>query len=92
MLGGLWELASYHADKNAVPSGYHNTRLPTFSEPDRKRRKSAANLPNLPLRFAFVGTSGSGKGVCMLYLFLRHYKGAFDRINLYSWSASLNKS
>ena len=45
---------------------------PTF----QNRTANAANLPDLPLRFAFVGTSGSGKGVCMLDLLLRHYRGA----------------
>ena len=60
---------------------------PTF----QNRTANAANLPDLPLRFAFVGTSGSGKGVCMLDLLLRHYRGAFDRIYLYSRSASLDK-
>ena len=60
---------------------------PTF----QNRSANAANLPDLPLRFAFVGTSGSGKGVCMLDLLLRHYRGAFDRIYLYSRSASLDK-
>ena len=60
---------------------------PTFEN----RTANTANLPDLPLRFAFVGTSGSGKGVCMLDLLLRHYRGAFDRIYLYSRSASLDK-
>ena len=55
------------------------------------RTANAANLPDLPLRFAFVGTSGSRKGVCMLDLLLRHYRGAFDRIYLYSRFASLDK-
>ncbi len=35
------ELAGYHADKTAVPSGYHNARTSYLPEPDRKRRKSA---------------------------------------------------
>ena len=35
------ELAGYHADKSALPSGYHNARPPHFSEPDRKRLKPA---------------------------------------------------
>ena len=35
------ELAGYHADKSAVPSGHHNARSPHLPEPDRKRRKSA---------------------------------------------------
>ena len=60
---------------------------PTF----QNRTANAANLPDLPLRFAFVGTSGSGKGFCVLDLLLRHYRGAFDRIYLYSRSASLDK-
>ncbi len=60
---------------------------PTFQD----RSANVANLPDLPLRFAFVGTSGSGKGVAMLDLLLRHYRAAFDRIYLYSRSASLDK-
>ena len=39
----------------------------------------------------FAGVSGAGKGVCMLDLLLRHYRGKFDRIYLYSRSASLDK-
>ncbi len=35
------ELAGYHADKSALPSGYSNTRPPHFSEPVGKRRKPA---------------------------------------------------
>ena len=35
------ELAGYHADKNTLPSGYHNARSSHLPEPDRKRRKSA---------------------------------------------------
>ena len=35
------ELTGYHADKSAVPSGYHNARPLHLPEPDRKRRKSA---------------------------------------------------
>ena len=48
------------------------------------------HLPNPPLRFGFVGVSGSGKGVCMLDLLLRHYRGFFERIFLYSPSATLD--
>jgi AAA+ ATPase superfamily predicted ATPase len=49
-------------------------------------------LPDLNLRWAFVGTSGSGKGVAMLDLLLRHYRGVFDRIYLYSKSATIDKN
>ena len=49
------------------------------------------HLPHPPLRFGFVGVSGSGKGVCMLDLILRHYRGCFARIYLFSPSATLDK-
>ena len=49
------------------------------------------HLPNPPLRFGFVGVSGSGKGVCTLDLLLRHYRGCFERIYLYSPSATFDK-
>ena len=49
------------------------------------------HLPNPPLRYGFCGVSGSGKGVCMLDLLLRHYRGCFERIYLYSPSANLDK-
>ena len=66
--------------------------IQTHEHPTSENRTAnAENLPDLPLRFAFVGTSGSGKGVCMLDLLLRHYRGAFDRIYLYSRSTSLDK-
>ena len=35
------ELAGYHADKTALPSGYSNARPPHLSEPVGKRRKPA---------------------------------------------------
>ena len=61
---------------------------PTFED----RKANFANLPDLNLRFAFVGSSGSGKGVAMLDLLLRHYRGVFDRIYLYSKSATIDRN
>ena len=61
---------------------------PTFE--DRKAHYS--HLPDLNLRFAFVGTSGSGKGVAMLDLLLRHYRNKFDRIYLYSKSSTIDRN
>ena len=61
---------------------------PTFES----RRSHFPNLPDLNTRFAFVGTSGSGKGYAMLDLILRHYRGKFDRIYLYSKSATIDKN
>jgi hypothetical protein len=49
-------------------------------------------MPKPPLRFMFVGTSGAGKGTTMIDLILHHYRGCFDRIFLYSRSATLDKS
>ncbi len=75
-----------------MPTKHFQTAIQTHDHPTFQNRKAMAdNLPDLPLRFAFVRTSGSGKGVCMLDLLLRHYRGAFDRIYLYSRSASLDK-
>ena len=56
------------------------------------RRAKLGVLPDLNLRWAFVGTSGSGKGVAMLDLLLRHYRGVFDRIYLYSKSSTIDKN
>ena len=61
---------------------------PTFED----RKANFSHLPDLNLRFAFVGTSGSGKGVAMLDLLLRHYRGVFDRIYLYSKSATIDRN
>jgi hypothetical protein len=61
---------------------------PTFEN----RRAKLGALPDLNLRWAFVGTSGSGKGVAMLDLLLRHYRGVFDRIYLYSKSSTLDRT
>ena len=61
---------------------------PTFED----RKASFAHLPDLNLRFAFVGTSGSGKGVAMLDLLVRHYRGVFDRVYLYSESATIDRN
>ena len=73
--------------KAAFHPGIQTHDHSTFSN----RSANVGNLPDLPLRFAFVGTSGSGKGVAVLDILLRHYRGAFDRIYLYSRSASLDK-
>ena len=57
--------------------------------PEFENRKAKLGaLPGLNLRWAFVGTSGSGKGVAMLDLLLRHYRGVFDRIYMYLYSKS----
>ena len=61
---------------------------PTFEN----RRARLGALPDLNLRWAFVGTSGSGKGVAMLDLLLRHYRGVFDRIYLFSKSSTIDKN
>ena len=61
---------------------------PTFEN----RRAKLGTLPDLNLRWAFVGTSGSGKGVAMLDLLLRHYRGVFDRIYLFSKSSTIDKN
>ena len=61
---------------------------PTFEN----RSSNFPNLPDLSLRWAFVGNSGSGKGYAMLDLLLRHYRGKFDRIYLYSKSATIDKN
>ena len=39
---------------------------------------SHLGVPDPPLRFGFIGVSGSGKGVAMLDLLLRHYRGTFE--------------
>jgi hypothetical protein len=61
---------------------------PTFEN----KKSHFANLPDLNLRWAFIGTSGSGKGVAMSDLLLRHYRGVFDRIYLYSKSSTIDKN
>ena len=62
---------------------------PTFAA--KKGHFSHLGLPDPPFRVAFVGVSGSGKGVAMLDLLLRHYRGCFERIYLNSPSASIDK-
>jgi hypothetical protein len=57
----------------------------------KKGHFSHLGLPDPPLRMGFIGVSGSGKGVAMLDLLLRHYRGCFERIYLYSPSASIDK-
>jgi hypothetical protein len=62
---------------------------PTFEA--TKGHFSHLGVPDPPLRIGFIGSSGSGKGVAMLDLLLRHYRGVFARIYLYSPSASIDK-
>ena len=72
-------------DRNRDPG----IKLHPHPEFENRRAKLGA-LPDLNLRWAFVGTSGSGKGVAMLDLLLRHYRGVFDRIYLYSKSSTID--
>ena len=62
---------------------------PTFEA--KKGHFSHLGLPDPPYRMGFIGTTGQGKGVAMVDLLLRHYRGCFDRIYLYSPSASIDK-
>ena len=62
-----------------MPDRNPGIKLHPHPEFENRRAKLGA-LPDLNLRWAFVGTSGSGKGVAMLDLLLRHYRGVFDRI------------
>jgi hypothetical protein len=62
---------------------------PTFGA--KKGHFSHLGLPDPPSRFGFIGSSGKGKGVAMQDLLLRHYRGCFERIYLYSPSASIDK-
>jgi hypothetical protein len=61
---------------------------PTFEN----KKAKLGHLPDLNLRWGFIGQSGSGKGVAMLDLLLRHYRGVFDRIYLYSKSSTIDKN
>ena len=69
-------------------AGIQLHKFPTFED----RKAHFSHLPDLNLRFGFIGTSGSGKGIAMLDLLLRHDVGVFDRIFLYSNSASIDKA
>jgi hypothetical protein len=57
----------------------------------KKGHFSQLGLPDPPFRFGLIGNSGAGKGCCMTDLLLRHYRGCFERIYLYSPSASIDK-
>ena len=74
-----------------MPDRNPGIKLHPHPEFENRRAKLGA-LPDLNLRWAFVGTSGSGKGVAMLDLLLRHYRGVFDRIYLYSKSSTIDKN
>ena len=45
-----------------------------------------------PLRWLIAGPSGAGKGVTMQNLLLNHYRGAFERIYVFSPTAELDTS
>jgi hypothetical protein len=62
---------------------------PTFGA--KKGHFSHLGLPDPSFRMLFCAASGQGKGVCMQDLLLRHYRGCFERIYLYSPSASLDR-
>ena len=51
------KLTGYNAERAAFHPGIRTHKHPTFE----KRHSQVESLPDLPLRFAFVGTSGSGK-------------------------------
>ena len=63
-------------------------KLPTYED----RKAHFSHLPALNLRFAFIGTSGSGKGIAMQDMLLRHYRGVFDRVYVYSKLASIDRA
>jgi hypothetical protein len=46
----------------------------------------------LPLRWVLAGPSGSGKGVAMQNLILKHFRGCWERIYVFSPTAVLDKS
>ena len=45
------------------------------------------HLPTPPLRWICVGPSGSGKGVALQNICINHYRGAFERIYVFSPTA-----
>jgi hypothetical protein len=63
-------------------------KFPTYED----RKAHFSHLPALNLRFAFIGTSGSGKGIAMQDMLLRHYRGVFDRVYAYCKSASIDRA
>jgi len=84
---------TYEEIRNRVKNEGQGPGNQTAPPPDfRKQKTHFANLPDLNLRWAFIGTSGSGKGVAMSDLLLRHYRGVFDRIYLYSKSSTIDKN
>ena len=46
----------------------------------------------LPLRWIAAGPSGAGKGVTMQNLILKHFRGCWERIYVFSPTAVLDKS
>ena len=50
------------------------------------------HMPKPPLRWLLAGPSGAGKGVTMQNLLLNHYRGAFERIYVFSPTAELDTS
>jgi len=50
------------------------------------------HLPTLPLRWICVGPSGSGKGVALQNICINHYRGAFERIYVFSPTAESDTS
>ena len=50
------------------------------------------HLPTPPLRWICVGPSGSGKGVALQNICINHYRGAFERIYVFSPTALTDTS
>jgi hypothetical protein len=57
-----------------------------------KQSKFAALGDVLPLRWIAAGPSGAGKGVTMQNLILKHFRGCWERIYVFSPTAVLDKS
>ena len=67
------------------------TEVKLFETPEYSFKQSRfKHLPPVPIRGALVGASGSGKSRALVSLLLHQYRGAFERIFIFSPSVDID--
>jgi hypothetical protein len=54
------------------------------------KQSKLAHMPTLPMRGVFLAPSGAFKSVAIVDLILRHYRGCFERIYVFSPSVDID--
>ena len=76
-----------------MPFSTQDLKIKTHPSPQYTSKQPRSEiLPSLPCRGIVLGPSGSGKTVVLVDLILRHYRGLFERIYIFSPSVNLDST